>query len=256
MSWARDGTYDRSTEQSAHLAERLVALADTLVDDFDEAELVDQLLADCVDLLDVSAVGVLLSNGAGADDLAAGSDEVSRRVVQVQLEREIGPGPDVVRTGQPVTHADFAEIAARWPAFAAAFVDAGYAAVHTIPMRLHDDSVGALNLFLKSVEQLTEYDRLIARALADAATLGIIHRRKVDHASTLAEQLQRALNTRITIEQAIGVVAEYGGVEMGAAFDAIRSFARGRRAKLSLVAHALTTRKLHPGEVIEGRRHD
>jgi GAF domain-containing protein len=251
MSGPGHGTTADAGAHAARAAEEVVALADTLVADFDVAELLGRLVAGCVGLLDVAAAGVLLTRSNGTDGLTAGSDDASRRVEQAQLENASGPGLDVLRTGEPATHTDPEALEGRWPSFAVALVGAGFAAVHAIPMRLRDDTIGALTLYTRSAEQLTDHDRRIAAALADAATLGIVHRRRTDNLSTLAEQLQRALNTRITIERAIGVVAEYGDIEMGVAFDAIRSYARRSRTKISDVAQALTTRGLRPAAVID-----
>jgi hypothetical protein len=255
MSSNRDRSDGEIVERAARSAERVVALADGHADGFDLAGLADRLVLDCVDLLDVSAAGVLLTS-AHSQDLVAASDEPSRRIELVELETVAGPGRHAVRTGEPETHANGPGLATRWPSFAAAVDRAGYAMLHTIPMRHSDDTVGALTLFCEATVPCTELDRRMATSLASAATVAINHHRAVDRLSILAEQLQGALNTRIVIERAIGVVAEYSGVEMGAAFDAIRSYARRTRTRLDDVARALTTRSLHPGQVIEARTTD
>jgi len=85
------------------------------------------------------------------------------------------------------------------------------------------------------------------------ATIGILQQRSLSQASSLAEQLQLALSSRISVEQAKGVIAEYAGVDMGVAFEALRSYSRSRRVKLSAVAEAITSRSLEPGAVIAGR---
>ena len=244
---------DQVTEQAVQVAQSFVALADTLVADFDVVELLDRLVADCTGLLEVDAAGILLLNGGRRLDVVASSDEASRLMEVFQLESHSGPAVDAVRTGQAVTVADQAELTRRWPSFATAFGRAGYSAVHTIPMRLRSDTIGALSLFLTSSAQLSEFDRRLAQALADVATIGILQHRTLERASTLSEQLQLALNTRIVVEQAKGVIAEYGGVEMGVAFEAIRTFARSHRVKLSTVAQSLVTRQLEPELVIEAR---
>jgi GAF domain-containing protein len=248
-----DGSAGRhTTQQAVQVAQSFVALADTLVDDFDVVELLDRLVVDCVDLLQVSAAGILLQNGSRILEVVASSDEASRLMEVFQLESHSGPCVEAVRTGEAVIITNADELALRWPAFATAVADVGYSAVYALPMRLRRDTIGALNIFLASTEPLSEFDLRLAQALADVATIGILQQRTVARASILAEQLQLALNTRISVEQAKGVLSEYGGVDMGVAFEALRSYSRKHRIKLSAVAQRLVNRELDPAEVIPG----
>jgi len=244
---------DLAAERAVRVAQSFVALADTLVDDFDVVDLLDRLVGECVGLLDVSAAGILLLNGQQSLDVMASSDDASRLMEVFQLGTRAGPSIDVIASGEAIFAADRAVIEARWPSFARAFSGAGYAAVSTIPMRLRDDTIGALNLFFASSPQLSAFDRRLAQAMADVATIGILQHRAVDHVAELAGQLQFALNSRISVEQAKGMVAEYGGVEMGEAFEAIRAFSRRHRLKIGEVAGSLVARELVLGQVIAAR---
>lgn len=241
-------------EQAVMVAQSFVALADTLVDDFDVVELLDRLVADCVNLLGVSAAAILLVNRDRSLEVVASSDEASRLMEVTQLESHSGPCVDAIQNGEPVAITDLAEIRRTWPVFGAAVEGVGFTAVYAFPMRLRAEMIGALNIFDSGQAPLSEFDRRLAQALADVATIGILQQRTLSRVSTLAEQLQQALHSRITVEQAKGVIAEYGGVGMGAAFEAIRVYARDRRVKMSAVAHQLTTRELAPGEVIAERQ--
>jgi GAF domain-containing protein len=246
---------DRQTsEQAVRVAQSFVALADTLVDDFDVVELLDRLVRDCVDLLDVSAAAILLINRDRTLEVVASSNEASRLMEVFQLESHSGPCVDAITTGEPVGVTEPAEIRRIWPSFGAAIETVGFSAVYALPMRLRNEKIGALNLFGAGQSPLPEFGRSLAQALADVATIGILQQRHLVRASTLAEQLQLALNTRISVEQAKGVLSEYGGVDMGAAFEAIRTFARERRRNLSSVAQMLVSRELHPGDVIAPRQ--
>jgi GAF domain-containing protein len=248
---APDGGH--TTEQAVKVARSFVALADTLVDDFDVVELLDRLVADCVDLLEVSAAGILLLNRDRRLEVVASSDETSRLMEVFQLESHSGPCIDAVRTGRSVVVTDEAELTRRWPPFAAAVAGVGYTAVYALPLRLRSETIGALNLFLAVAEPLSEFDQELAQALADVATIGILQHRSVSRAAALADQLQLALNTRISVEQAKGVLAEFGGVDMGAAFEALRAFARAHQQKLSAVAQSLVSRELDPARVVPAR---
>lgn len=246
-------THDTS-EQAVLVAQSFVALADTLVDDFDVVELLDRLVADCVNLMGVDAAGILLLNRNGHLEVVASSNEASHLMEVFQLESRTGPCVEAVHTGERVSITDIEQLRASWPAFSRAIEQVGFSAVYALPMRLRDEKIGALNLFNSTQPPLSEFDHRLAQALADVATIGILQQRTVSRASVLVEQLQLALNTRISVEQAKGVIAEFGGVDMGVAFEAIRGFARERRVKLSTVAQELTTRQLAPGEVIAERK--
>ena len=121
-------------------------------------------------------------------------------------------------------------------------------------MRLRDETIGALNLFGSQSSSIDDPDQQIAQALADVATIGILQQRTVHRASLVAEQLQIALNTRIVVEQAKGVLAEHARADMPTAFAALRSYARRSNLKIGLVADALVRRELAPDEVLTPRR--
>lgn len=247
-----------TSPQTARVADRFVDLADTLVDDFDVVELLDRLVADCVDLLEVSAAGILLRNRDGVLEVVASSSEASRLMEVFQLDAEEGPCIEAVTSGAAVRVDDLVRLRERWPAFADAVEQVGFSAVHAFPLRLRTETIGALNMFSTSDVTLSPDDHRLAQALADVATIGILQQRSVTRASVLAEQLQLALNSRIAVEQAKGVIAEYGSVDMGAAFEAIRGYAREHQSRLSEIAGRLVDRTLDPAELIplgeRGRR--
>jgi GAF domain-containing protein len=247
---SRAGPGDRDTA----LAERFVSLADTLVDDFDLVELLDKLVQSCVELLGVSAAGLLLVDSRGSLHPIASSTETTRLLELFQLQNDEGPCLDCVRSGEPVSVAEIAQEDARWPRFVRAAADSGFRSVHALPMRLRRETIGSLNLFVADGPPLGGSDQRVAQALADVATIGILQQRSLHRASILAEQLQGALDTRIVIEQAKGVLAEFGGVGMEVAFAALRRHARTGNLKLSDVAHRVVTSDLPPGEVIPPRR--
>ena len=220
------------------LADVFVEMADTLVDDFDMIEFLHVLTARCVQLLGVSAAGLLLTDQQDALQVVAASSERTRLLELFQLQTDQGPCVDCFRTGQPVSVADLPS-AGRWPAFTAAAAEVGFAAVHAVPMRLRTEVIGALNLFDTTPGPLDEGKLRIGQALADVATIGLLQQRAIHRRDTLTEQLQTALESRVLIEQAKGVLAERLHLDMDEAFGLLRNAARNNNRRLSELAQAV-----------------
>jgi GAF domain-containing protein len=220
------------------LADVLVEMADTLVDDFDVIDFLHVLTERCVQLLGVSAAGLLLTDQRDNLQVVAASSERTRLLELFQLQTDQGPCLDCFRTGQPVSVADLPS-AGHWPRFTAAAADVGFAAVHAVPMRLRTEVIGALNLFDTNPGALDEGKLRIGRALADVATIGLLQQRAIRRRDTLTEQLQTALNSRVLIEQAKGILAERLHLDVSEAFTVLRDDARRHNRRLSELAQAI-----------------
>jgi transcriptional regulator with GAF, ATPase, and Fis domain len=223
------------------LAETFVTLADTLVDDFDVVDFLHELTVRTAEILGVSAAGVLLSDQRGTLRVVAASTEQTRLLELLQSQTDRGPCPESFHTGRPVAVADLSTPAAasRWPRFAAAARKVGFSSVHALPMRLRTDVIGALNLFGTQPGALDEDTIRLAQALADVATIGLLQARAIRQRDTLAEQLQTALNSRVVIEQAKGVIAERHHIDVDQSFTVLRSTARTNNRRLSELARAV-----------------
>ncbi len=221
------------------LAETFVALADTLVDDYDVVDLLDRLVSACVDLLGVSAAGLMLDDQRGNLAVVASSSEESRLLEMFQLQTNEGPCLDCVRSHAPVTSGDLDADRERWPRFASVALEDGLRSVVAVPLRLRERTIGGLNMFFDRAGAMPAGDQRIAQALADVATIGILQQRSAHRSVMLAEQLQHALNSRIVIEQAKGVLAERNSLSMDVAFELIRRQSRNRNLKLTDVALAI-----------------
>ena len=219
------------------LSRAFVGLADTLVDDYDVIDLLDRLVGYSVELLAADAAGLLLADSQRTLRVVASSHEDAEVMELLQLQADQGPCVECFRTGAPVSVPDLVDAAGRWPVFVAAVAERGaYRSVHALPLRLRGEAIGALNLFHHQPGALPDADLAVGQALADVATIGILQERAIHRSDVLTEQLQAALNSRVIIEQAKGVLAHRGSLSMDAAFDRLRRYARTHNARLSEVA--------------------
>jgi transcriptional regulator with GAF, ATPase, and Fis domain len=228
------------------LAETLVEVADTLVDDFDLIEFLGMLTLRTSELFDVSAAGLLLADHRGQLRVMAASDERSEMLELFQVQADEGPCHDCYQQGQAVVDADLSEAAGRWPRFAPHAVEAGYRAVHAFPLRLRQEVIGALNLFSTEVGRMSEADARMVQAVADIATIGLLQERAIHRGAIQTEQLQTALQSRIVIEQAKGALAQIHSCDVDRAFEMLRSYARAHNQRLGDVSYWVTS---DPGRV-------
>ncbi|MGI8666740.1 MAG: ANTAR domain-containing protein [Jatrophihabitans sp.] len=232
------------SERELRLAEVFVNLADTLVTDFDIADLFSDLAGACVELLDVTAAGLMLVDVHGQLRVMASSSERSRLLELMEIQNDEGPCLDCHRTGTSILVADLAAERDRWPSFATEALRVGFGAAYALPMRLREQTIGALNLFHQQPRELSPAAQRVGQGLADVATIAILQQRAVQRGEELSTQLQAALNSRVVIEQAKGVVAGRERVDMPAAFALLRGHARRTGRRLSEVAHAVVTGEL------------
>lgn len=231
-----------TTVSAQRLARVFVEIADTLVDEFDLIEFLQLLTSRTAELLDASPVGLLLADHQGRLEFMAASDENVKLLELFQVQNQEGPCLDAFRTGIAVVNADLQNAADRWPLFAPRAAQAGFRSVHAFPLRLRAQRIGAMNVFSNHIGgRLAESDVEMVQALADIASIGLLQERAISRAELLTEQLQGALNSRIVIEQAKGVVAQARGVSVGEAFVLIRAYCRANHLRLGQVALAIIT---------------
>ncbi|MFI7015496.1 ANTAR domain-containing protein [Streptomyces sp. NPDC050164] len=220
------------------LAEIFVEVADFLVEDFDVIDLLHRLSERCVELLDVSAAGILLADAHGQLRIIAASDERTRLLELFALQHHQGPCVECYRTGAARTNIELTrpEPADGRPHFAARARETGYVSTHALPLRLRSRVIGALNLFQTAPHRLGDDDIALAQALADVATIAILQQRTLEQSQVVNSQLETALTSRVLVEQAKGVLAERWSTSVDDAFAAFRSYARARHLRLSDLA--------------------
>ncbi|MFI5889628.1 GAF and ANTAR domain-containing protein [Actinoplanes sp. NPDC051513] len=227
-----------SAVSAARLATVFVRVADTLVDEFDLIEFLQMLAQRVAGLFDTGEVGLMLADQRNRLAFMAASDESARLMELFQLQHDEGPCLDAFRTGRPVTNVDLAAAAGQWPEFAPRAARAGFQSVHAFPLRLRKQVIGAMSVF-GSATELDDADTQIVQSLADVAVIGLLQERAIRRGKVLTEQLQGALNSRVVIEQAKGIVAQASGVSPDEAFVLIREYARGNNRRLSEFAQTI-----------------
>jgi transcriptional regulator with GAF, ATPase, and Fis domain len=234
------------------LIDALVSMADTLVDHYDIIDFLHALAERCVNLVGVSAAGIMLADPRGELRHAACSNEQMRLVELFELQVEEGPCFDAYRNNASVQCSSPEEAARRWPKFARPASESGFSAFSAVPMRLRADVIGALNLFSIEPEALADREIKVVQAMADIATIGILQERSIRDAHAFSSQLELALESRVVIEQAKGIVAEHLQVDVDESFQRIRTYARSRNRLLSETARQIVERSLSCEELTAG----
>ena len=232
--------------RETELARTFVALADSLVADFDVVDLLTLLADRCVVTFDVAAAGIMLGGPDGVLRVVASSSEEMRLLELFEEQAEEGPCLDCYRTGQPVNNQRLADAVDRWPTFAPEAMRAGFVSVQAQPMRLRGDEIGALNLFHDEHTPIGRDTTALIQAFADVATIAILQERASSEAQVVNDQLGRALSSRIVIEQAKGMIAQSLDLDMAGAFTQLRSYARSHNLRLAAVAADVVGGTLKP----------
>lgn len=237
-------------ERERDVTRAFVELASSLANGHDVVDLLHELTEDCAALLDVASAGLLLADSRGVLHVLAASSQMALHLEAFQLQRDEGPCLDCYRTGVPVSVPNLDDDKQRWPQFVAGAHEAGFVSVHALPMRLRDTTLGTLGLFGTTVGALNPQDVTLGQALADVASVALVQEKAASDKAALAEQLQHALTSRIVVEQAKGVLAQQGALDMTEAFSVLRRYSRDHNYRLTDVAQEVASRALSARELI------
>jgi GAF domain-containing protein len=238
-----------AAERETRISAAFVAVADTLTTEFDVVDLLHTLVHESVEILSMEAGGIMLADGAGELHLMASTSEGATLVEVMQLAAASGPCIDCFKGGVVVSVSDIASEVSRWPDFSKAALAEGFLSVLATPMKLRGRVIGTMNLFGDSIVEVGERDAAVAQALADVATIGILQERLIREGQLVEEQLQHALDSRIMIEQAKGVIAHSLSLSMDDAFGLLRKFARDGNLTIHSVAKRVSDRELAVQEI-------
>jgi GAF domain-containing protein len=248
-----NGPDQRALHRQALTATTFVEIVDTLVDDFDVIDVLTQLTSRSVELLEAAAAGILLADETGHLRVIGASTERVQLLELFQIQVDQGPCLDCFHTGTVVQNSSL-DAPSPWPTFAAECVSAGFPSVCAVPLRLKELILGCLNLFMSEPIQLSEAEVALAQALADVASIAIVQDQATREAAIREGHLQHALISRISIEQAKGMIAERGKVDMDDAFARLRAYARNHNRGLTEVAESLVAGTLSVDLIVQARR--
>jgi hypothetical protein len=222
------------------VAEAFVEVSDTLVDDFDVLEFLYSVTGRIAEFAGAVA-GLHLAVPFGQLRFMACSDEAPAVERLFEVDSQGGPSPEAFRTGLPVSCPGLAEpegpeTVHRWPEFESHALSLEFRWAYAIPMRLRGDVIGVVSLLGREPGAMGPDDQAVVRALVAVATIGMLQERAIRRGTLLVRQLQGALDSRVVIEQAKGVLAHAWGVSVDEAFATLRKFARSRQRRLSEVA--------------------
>ena len=240
--------------REARVLAAVVALVDSLLDDFDVVELLTELTERCAQLLDVESAGLLLAGPHGQLHLMAATSLRTEELELFQLQTEEGPCLDCYLSGQAVSAPDLSAAAPRWPRFVLAASQAGFASVHAVPMRAAGTVLGALGLFGTRVGELDEADLLVGQSLAHVASVAIVQEHPPTR-GTVLPRLRSALVDRVVVEQATGFLRERLDVTVAEAFVLLREHARNSGKHLTEIARQLMSQPEARPELLAALAH-
>jgi len=237
------------TSREARITSAFVAVADTLTTNYDMVDLLHTLVQESAGILGMQAGGLMLVDGAGELQLMTSTSEAAGFVEVMQLNAAAGPCIDCFRSGTAVSVREIAVDGHAWPDFQRAALGQGFHSALATPMKLRGRIIGTMNLFSGTPGEVSARDAGVAQALADVATIGILQERVIREGHLMEEQLHRALDSRILIEQAKGVIANSSSTSMDEAFSMLRRYARDRNLTIRSVAERISNRELSVGQI-------
>ena len=216
----------------------LAALSDfarTLSGRFAIADVLNQLTDHITEVLDVDGAGVSLLDESNQLRFVTASSAILIDAEQTQERLQQGPCVDAVLTGDIVKSVDLHR-EARWPELRPVLTASSFRAAAGIPLRSEDRPLGSLNLYDSKRRVWSDDDLRSATVLGDMAVGYVINASQLERAERTREQLQEALDSRIVIEQAKGMIANANGISVDDAFQLLRRYARTQRKPLRAVA--------------------
>ena len=218
------------------LMEALRRFARAMASPYDLSDVLHELCDQAVCVLGAAGAGVAIVDREGDLRFITASTEAVVDAERAQETSQEGPCHTAVREDRPVPISDMTQHADRWPAFCSSADLHGLTAVLGLPLVLDDIRVGSLNVYDRGPREWSAEAIESGTVLADIAAAYVFNATELARTRLTAEQLQTALDTRIVIEQAKGIVAAQQGMSVDASFEVIRRFARSRSVTVRSIA--------------------
>ena len=193
----------------------------------------------------ITGAGVTVQIPGRTTNFVTAVDDTTLHVERRQDEFGEGGCIDAISRSEPVAVRDL-EATRPWPRLTPVLLDAGFRAAASVPIRFRGNNIGAVDLYADSVRPWAPPELTAATLIADVAAGYLVNNELLRETETLAEQLQLALDSRVIIEQAKGVLAGRHGVTPEVAFARLRTHARTNRLRLHELAHAVVVEGLDP----------
>ena len=226
------------------LLDSLAEFARAMTETYDLTDTLGRLGDALTEALEVTGVGISVADPEGSLRYASATNEIVAHIERVQEQAQLGPCYEAFRTHRPVLVDDI-ESRPDWAEFRAEAERLGLRSVAGVPVRIRREVLGAVNLYSCDDRRWNQDDVEVAVLFSDMAAGYLLHT-ALEHSRRLADQLQLALDSRIVIEQAKGVLATEWGISVDAAFEQLRSYVRGRGSTLRSVAEAVVNEGFRP----------
>jgi len=224
----------------------LSEFAHTLAGRFEVSEVLYRLVEHVIEILGVDGAGVSVVDEEGSLRPVTVPNEMTRQLEAVEEQLQQGPCVDAFHNGDEVVVPRLRDQADKWPDWAAKADELGVQAVLGIPLLVSEQSLGAMNIYSLAERDWAPAEVRVARVLCDMAASYVANASELDHARRTAEQLQEALESRIIIEQAKGVIANEQRITVEEAFVILRGHSRKQGVSLRAVSKAVVELGLRP----------
>lgn len=227
-------------------AQALAEASSSMTRPHDTVGALTTLLHQCQHGLQIEAGGILVQTN-GQLELLASSTHQAAELEMHQLHINEGPCLQAWDTGQTVQAHAAGDLRDRWPEFSRTMLAAGFASVHASPLTFNDWTFGAMGLFRRDDAPFSPEENTVAQAFADIATMLLHHNEMPDQ--HLTNRLREALNSRIEIEQAKGVLAATHNISVAEAFEMLVNTAHDKQQPLTGWASRVISDTLKPPEL-------
>lgn len=241
------------TNREAWLADAVAGLADALEADFSLTAFSGRLAEDLAQLLAPADVALAVADDHGELRVEGATSDRVFALASVDLGNAQGPCTDSYRSGGSVRNRILDGAGGHWPQYAPIARAAGFRIAHALPLRCRAGAVGVAGVLAEQADPLTDFQASLADALVTSAAISILQERAVRRSTEKSEQLQRALDSRIVVEQAKGLVAGRLNTDVNSAFTLLRDYARGRNERLAEVCEDVVRGKLPTGALVTAR---